>query len=76
MKKAFDIFVESIFWMAIFASPFLLSVAIGIIIYISNKNLLWILIAISLIGFFAGIFLAEKIRKKCGCTNYMSKIFS
>ena len=76
MKKAFDIFVESVFWLAIFASTLLLSIAIGIIVYVSNKNLLWLLITISLVGLITGIFLAERIRRKHGCTNYLSKIFS
>jgi hypothetical protein len=76
LKKAFDIFVESMFWLAIFASPFLLSITIGILLFISNGKLLWLLILISIVGFCTGIFLAERIRRKYSCTNYMSKIFS
>jgi hypothetical protein len=76
MKKVFDMLTELIFWIAIFASPFLLSVAIGTLICISNESLLWLSIIIVTIGFFAGLFLAERIRKKYGCSNYMSKIFS
>ena len=76
MRKVFDIFVEFIFWIAIFASPFLLSIAIGLFVYIHNKNLLWVLFLISSIGFITGVFIAEKIRRKYGCTIYMSKIFS
>jgi uncharacterized membrane protein YfcA len=76
MKKAFDIFIELIFWIAIFASPFLVCAAIAVIIYSSNKNLWWLSIIIGAIGIAAGIFFAEKIRKKYGCENYISKIFS
>ena len=75
MKKVFDLLIESIFWLAIFASPFLVSFAIGTIIYISNESLLWLSIAILVIGFIAGIFFAEKIRRKHGCENYISKLF-
>ena len=76
MKKVFDILTELIFWIAVFASPFLLGVVIGTLIYIPNESLLWLSIIIVAIGFFTGLFIAEKIRKKYGCSNYMSKIFS
>ena len=76
MKKAVDTFIEFIFWIAIFASPFLFCALIGLIIYSSNENLLWLSIIISATGFISGTFLAENIRKKYGCANYISKIFS
>ena len=76
MKKAFDLFIELIFWIAIFASPFLVCVAIATIIYSSNESLWWLSIIIAAIGIAAGIFVAEKVRKKYGCENFISKIFS
>jgi len=76
MKKVFNAFIEFVFWLAIFASPFLACFAIAAIIYASHENLKLISIAIIIIGFISGILLAEKIRKKYGCSNYISKIFS
>jgi len=76
MKKIFNTFVEFIFWVAIFGSPFLTCFAVATIIYSSHENLRFLSIAIIIIGFIGGILLAEKIRKKYGCSNYISKIFS
>lgn len=75
MKKIFDVFVELIFWFAIFASPLLISLAIATIIYFSNEKLLGLSIFISSIGFLTGIFIAEKIRRKQGCSNFFSTLF-
>ncbi|MES1222370.1 MAG: hypothetical protein ABUT20_43150 [Bacteroidota bacterium] len=76
MRKIFDVIIEIIFWIAIWASPSLVSFAIGVLIYIKNENLLWLSIIILSIGFILGIFFAERIRKKYGCTRYMAKILA
>jgi hypothetical protein len=75
MKKLFDILLKLIFWLAIFGSPFLACFAIAIIIYSSHENLKLLSITIVIIGFISGTFLAEKIRKKYGCSNFISRIF-
>ena len=75
MKKVFNAFIEFVFWLAIFGSPFLACSAIAILIYSSHENLKLLSITIIVIGFISGIFIAERIRKKYGCTNYISKIF-
>ncbi len=69
MKKVFDILTELIFWIAIFASSFLLGVGIGTLIYISDESLSWLSIIIVAIGFLTGLFFAERIRKKYDCSN-------
>jgi hypothetical protein len=74
MKRFFDAFVELVFWIAVFASPFLLSVAIGAIIYFTHEKLLWLSIVIFLMGIIAGVFFAERIRKKYGCARYIARI--
>ena len=76
MRRLFDIFVELIFWLAIFASPLLLAIAIGLIIYISHEELWWLAILICSIGFVIGIFAAERIRRKYGCAAYLGSLFS
>ena len=55
MRRLFDIFVELIFWLAIFASPLVFAAAIGLIIYISHEELKWLAILICSIGFLFGI---------------------
>lgn len=74
MKKIFEILIEVIYWIAIFASPVLLSLFIGIVICINNEKLLWLSICICSIGIIFGIFLAERIRKKYGCARYIARI--
>jgi len=74
MRKVFKTFIELIFWLAIFASPFLLSLAIAAIVYFSNQKLFWLSIFISSTGFLMGIFIAEKIRRKQGCSNFISEL--
>jgi len=61
---------------AIFASPFLIGAIIGVSIYIANQNLLWLSVTIVSIAAVIGIVFAERIRKKYGCSRYMSKIIA
>jgi hypothetical protein len=76
MKKVFEVFVEIIYWIAIFASPFLLSLAIGVGIYFSNEKLLWLSIVIVSIGFLLGIYFAERVRRKVGCARFIARILA
>jgi hypothetical protein len=76
MQKFFRATVEIVFWLALFASPFFGSFVTAAIIYLANEKLYMISIIILGLGFIFGILLAEKIRRKYGCTNYMSRIRS
>jgi len=76
MRRVFDIFVELIFWLAIFASPLLIAGAIGLIIYISHEELWWLAILICSIGFVIGIFAAERSKEKIWmCSLFRQLIF-
>lgn len=76
MNKLFHGVIESIFWIAIFSSPLLIGIAIAFVIYISSPKLEWLSIIIVSLGFVTGILFAERIRRKYGCTRYMSRLIS
>jgi ABC-type bacteriocin/lantibiotic exporter with double-glycine peptidase domain len=76
MKKIFQVIIEAIFWLGIFLSPLLISLIFAAILYFSNASLLWLSIAIATLGLFAGVLFAERIRRKYGCTRFMSRIIS
>jgi hypothetical protein len=76
MNKTFHIVVEIIFWLAIFCSPLLISLANASIIYINSPKLEWFSIIISSVGLVSGVLFAERIRRKYGCTKYMSRLIS
>jgi hypothetical protein len=76
MNRIFQGVIEIIFWIAILCSPLLIGIAIAFIIYISSPKLEWLSIAIVSLGFVTGILFAEKIRRKYGCTRYMSRLIS
>jgi len=77
MNKLFHGIVEIIFWIAIFSSPLLIGVAISFIIYLNASPALeWLSIVVVSLGILIGIFFAEKIRRKYGCTRFMSGLLS
>lgn len=69
---------EILGWLQIMASPFLIGLCLGFIIYISNQNKLSLIIGVlvSLIGLFLGIIIATKIKKSKGTVNFLSKLIS
>ena len=75
MQKVFNILIEISYWLAIFFSPFLAGSFIGLVIYIKNPDLLWVTILVASIAMITGIWSAERIRKKYGCSRYIEKIF-
>lgn len=74
MRKVFSFFIESMYWLQIFFSPVLIGGVIALVIYIRNKNLLWLSVIIGLISVITGIVFAEKVRRKHGTSKYMSRI--
>lgn len=75
MKKLFEIIIELWYWFMIFLSPFIFFGIISVIILINSSLIYLSLITLS-IGFILGILLAEKIRRKYGCSFYLGKILS
>jgi len=76
MNKLFHGVVEIIFWVAIFCSPLLIGAAIAFIIYINAPKLEWLSIGVGSLGVLTGILVAERIRRKYGCTQFMSRLIS
>lgn len=76
MNRIFHIIIEVIFWLAIFLSPVIFFSAIAAFTYFSDISNFEMAVSIFLVGIIGGIFWAERIRRKFGCSRYMSKILS
>ena len=74
MSKLTAAFVEAVYWFLIFLSPTIVAVIISAFIYFSNTDNYIIALAVLGIGVISGIFLAERIRRKYGCSNFMGRI--
>lgn len=74
-KSLFDLFTELVGWLQVFASPFLIGLLIGAIIYFTKPNSLRFIIAISIVtaGLITGIVWATMVWKKRGTIHFMSK---
>lgn len=76
MQKTFYFIVESIFWILLVLSKLLL---ILLLIFILNSLIeldIYVYIFFAVAGLIYGIYFAEKIRKRHGCSNYWSKIYN
>ena len=73
----FSLITEIIAWLQIAASPFLISIATGFIIYIFKPGKLGFVIAISIaiVGLVIGITCAVKVWKKKGTVQFMSTLW-
>jgi hypothetical protein len=76
MNKIFRSVIEIIFWVAIFSSPLLIGIAIAFVIYLNVPKMEWLSIAIASLGTLIGILFAERVRRKYGCTRYMSRLIA
>jgi hypothetical protein len=76
MFKLFELITESIGWLQIAASPFLISAGIGIILYFSIPGITTLIIGscITLIGLALGIYLATKAWKGNGTVSFLSRV--
>ena len=73
--RLFNFFIQIMYWLQAFASPFLVSAVIAFIIYTKNETNKIIAIAVLFIGVLAGILLAEYIRKKYGLSTFFSWLY-
>lgn len=74
--KFFHYFLEFVGWVRIVASPLLIAVIAGLIVYFNNPNTKGIVIAafIVLSGLLVGILWATRIWKKHGTLNFLSRV--
>ena len=77
-KTVFELFTEIAGWLQIFASPFLLGLIIGGIVYLSNptNTRLWISVIIVGLGLLIGIIWATKVWRKRGTIHFISRIMA
>lgn len=79
MFRLFEWIIEAIGWFRIFLSPFLIGLAIGATIYLSNPTATKFAIALSLfaLGVIIGVLWASKIwNKKEGTMWFLSKVMA
>ncbi len=76
MTRIFHAVVEFIFWIAIFGSPMLGGISVAFLIFLSWPNMEWLSIVFVGLGFIVGIVFAERVRRKYGCTRFMSRLIS
>lgn len=72
-KSLFELFTEIVGWLQIFASPFLMGLIIGSIIYFLKPGTTRLIIAVFIVitGLFTGIVWAIRIWKKRNNTFYV-----
>jgi hypothetical protein len=74
MHKVFEFLIELFYWMTIWLSPALFFSIVAFVLYINNETMAWVSIGLVLIGVVLGAILAERIRKRHGCSHYVAKI--
>jgi hypothetical protein len=70
--RFFEIFIEVFYWVLIFLSPVLLFAVIALLLYIRG-NLVLVFTSL-IVGLVLGTILAEYIRRKYGCSNFISRL--
>lgn len=78
MSKIFEFITEVIGWLQIVASPLLIGLGIGALVYFSNptNTRLVIGITVAVLGLIIGILWATKIWKTKGTISFMSRIMA
>lgn len=78
MIKLLKSITQAIGWLQIAASPMLIGIFIGALVYYSNPSNTNLIIGISvaILGIIFGIFWATKISKTKGSIEFMSKIIA
>ncbi len=76
MQKVFSFIIESFYWFLTFLSPFLGFGLVGLFLITAVKLPIIALCILLVVGGVLGILLAERIRRKYGCSNYWGRILS
>lgn len=76
MTKILTFIVELIGWIQIIFFPSLVGLILGATVYYYKHDLLGLILGIGIliVGFIAGILLANRIRKKKGIINFLSRV--
>lgn len=75
-RSLFEFFIEVVGWLQIVASPLLIGVVIGFVVYLANPNDLGITIGISIasLGLIIGIIWATRVWKRKGTIEFISRV--
>jgi hypothetical protein len=76
MQKIFHFVIELFSWILVFLSPVLAFGFAAVAIYITNVKNVIISILVFSVGIIIGVILAERIRRKSGCANYLGRILA
>lgn len=78
MEKFFELITESIGWLQIVASPFLIGIIIGALIYFPNPSSITLILGIiaAILGLVLGIMWANKVWKGKGTIWLMSRVMA
>lgn len=76
MNRIIHFLVEAVFWFQLFFSHLILGGIIAFIVYNNNAAHELPAIFILLSGFILGIVFAERIRRRWGCSRYLSRMLS
>lgn len=74
MIRLLENLVEAVYWLLIFLSPMLIATVIAAVIYFSNGEQITIPVVVLGVGFVVGVLLAERIRRKYGCSTFYSRV--
>lgn len=77
-RSLFETIMEIIGWLQIFASPFVIALFIGAVVYFAKSDVLGLILAILIVvvGIVVGAIWATKVWKKRGTMQFMSKIMA
>lgn len=78
MNKFLEKIPEFIAWLQIVAAPTIVGVIIGFIVYLAEPSTFRLILGISItiIGVGIGILIANRIKKKRGTVEFMSKVIA
>jgi len=74
--KVVQFIIEAILWLLLFLSPALFFGVIALLFYINDWENGTIPVVLIVAGVISGVIFAEYIRRKHGCSAYLSRIFS
>lgn len=72
--KLIGLFVEGMFWLAIFLSPTVAFGLVSLVVYAKTKTIFPFPVIILLLGMACGVLLAEWVRKKYGSSTFLSRL--
>lgn len=75
-RSTFELFIESMGWLQIVASPLLIGSVIGFIVYFSKQDFIGTVIGISIpiLGLIIGIIWATRVWKRKGTIEFISRL--